>query len=467
MLNVEMRIFTPEQVWQIHEKTLEFLEKYGICMEYAPAVDVFKAHGAQVDGFMVKMPRALVEKAMQNAPSSFALWARDPQYQLTIGRGEKTVLGPVAGAVFVSGSQGHRTATFDDAIKFHKLAHTSDICNFTAAGLIYPPAEDSNEGLKRQLLTAIEYSSKPLLGLTQNENIAKMTLSALKAFSPNMPHYVMGVCNSLSPLKWDENMLGAIMAFAEEAQPLIFACCSMAGFTSPLTVADTVLNNNIEIVAGIVLAQLINPGTPVIYGNTSTATDMKSFTLASGGPECALIAVGASQMAEHYNVPLRCLGGLNDAKELDFQCGAEAATNMFFNLNNKTSLTLHGLGVMESFMSACYEKWVLDEELVRRIYRMQQGPGVSSPQIVDTMGAKGSRGNYINDDDTLENFREELHIPQIFDRSSYEVYAAKQLNIMHIAESVVARRIEGYEKPDTPKETLSHVQKLVWDWHCS
>ena len=461
MLDFRMRALTQDQVEDIHQKTLEMLEQHGICMEYDRAVEIFKKHGASADGHLVKIPRSVVERALKTAPSRFALWAREKKHCIEVGRGCAPAIGPAAGVVCVSDINGRRMATFDDFINFQKLAQTSESCSFGAAGMLYPIVSDGSEALKKQLRLAVEYTSKPLLGLTQNERVSRMSIDMMKALSPDAPHYVMGVVNSISPLKWDENMLGSIIEFAQANQPMVIACCSMAGFTSALSLSETIASNNVELIAGIVLAQLVNPGTPVVYGNTSAVTDMRTFGLAIGSPEYALLSVCASQMAEFYNLPYRSGGGLTDAKTFDFQCGAESATNLFVSLNNDVSVMLHALGVMESFMAINYEKWIADEEIIERVLRVRKGVGNVRPDIVSVMAEKGPGGTYITDDETIFGFKDELHIPNVFDRTPYDSWAQKGIVLEKKAHDAVSTRLEAYVKPDCPASILVDLDRIA------
>lgn len=148
------------------------------------------------------------------------------------------------------------------------------------------------------------------------------------------------------------------IAYAANNQPLVLACCSMAGFTSPTTLSATVIQNNAEILAGIVLSQLVRPGAPVVYGNTSTITDMSSMNLCIGAPEYQLISTAASQLEKYYKIPYRSGGGLTDAKDPDIQAGIEATTNLLLSIANGVNFILHAVGIMESFMSVSYEKWI-------------------------------------------------------------------------------------------------------------
>jgi trimethylamine--corrinoid protein Co-methyltransferase len=77
----------------------------------------------------------------------------------------------------------------------------------------------------------------------------------------------------------------------------------MAGASSPVTLAGTLVTHNVEVLAGITLAQLTERGSPVIYGSSTTAMDLRLATASVGSPECALISAAVAFIAKQYRLP--------------------------------------------------------------------------------------------------------------------------------------------------------------------
>jgi trimethylamine--corrinoid protein Co-methyltransferase len=266
----------------------------------------------------------------------------------------------------------------------------------------------------------IEMSDKPLVGLSQDARIAADSIEMARwAAGDDNPHFVIGVVDALSPMAWDEKMLSALMVYAQKAQPCIVTACSMAGMSSHIRLAETLVQNHAEILAGIVLAQLLHPGTPVVYGNTSVIADMRTMIPAPGSPEFALMTVAAVQLARLLGLPCRAGGGLTDAKEVDAQAGIEAAVNLMVTEMIRPDLLLQGVGLLESFATISYDKWIMDEEIIDRICRITRGIGAPGGDAVDAIGQTGPGGNYLMHPSTLTGFRTEHFIPHVSDRSSY------------------------------------------------
>ena len=134
----------------------------------------------------------------------------------------------------------------------------------------------------------------------------------------------MGVISSLTPLSYSPEMVEAILGYAQARQALLMANLAMAGSTAPITVAGLLALQNAELLAGIVLVQLVGPGTPVVYGTTSTNIDMRSGALAIGSPELAQIVSAHMQIVRYYGLPSRGSGALTDANYPNAQAGLES-----------------------------------------------------------------------------------------------------------------------------------------------
>jgi len=437
-----------ENIEKIHDLTLGLLEKHGITMDNEDAIKTFKKNGAHIENNRVFIPRLLIEASLQSIPSEFELKARNPVHNIRVGLPHKTLFGPSAGVLYVLNKEGHRIrGTMNDLENFHKLSHSSDFCDISCAGLLYPESTDPQKILYEQMMSAIRFSDKSLLGLTNNKKIAEDTIEMARiATQSGEGHYVMGIVNSLSPMSWDENMLDAIKIFAEKNQPLVIACCSMAGFTSHISLEGTLVSNNAEILSGLVYSQLIRPGAPVIYGNTSAVSDMRTVGLAIGAPETAVISTAACQLARYYGVPFRSGGGLSDAKDLDAQAGIEATTNLMFTMANKVDVAFHSLGILESFNTISYQKWIMDEEILARIFVLEKEMNGFSDSLIDVIGEVGTK-NYLEHPDTMKHFREAFFLPKVSDRFGYSTWEARGIDIKSKTNQLVEKRLRDYQEP--------------------
>jgi trimethylamine--corrinoid protein Co-methyltransferase len=438
----------------VHQTTLDILGSKGLAFMSEEALGLFKERGFKVEGARVLFSQAEIERALASAPDKFELVSRSPERGLSLGVGQKPVLLSASGVpMIITREGGQKPVDFTDYRDMLKLTHTSQVLEMANSGALYPSYEKAKLGLYLQVYETLLMTDKPLVGQSEGSLLSHYSIDLAQAACGFSDRVVMvGICNSLSPMAWDARMLEGIKVFSERGQALNISCCAMNGATAPVYLLGSIIQTNCEVLGGLVYAQLIRPGTPVIYGTTSSVMDMGTMGLALGAPEYSLISVGCAQMAAHYGLPYRGGGGLTDAKELDAQAGLESAWNLIFSYFEGVHFMLQAVGVMESFMAVAFDKWVFDEEIIARILRLAKGLGPSPSDLVETFNQGLEAGGYLKLKSTLKNFRKEFYRPTLGDRHNFESYKQKGLTLRNEAWLEVARRLKAYEKPPLEAE---------------
>jgi trimethylamine--corrinoid protein Co-methyltransferase len=350
----QFELLTNERVEQIHETSIRILTQIGVEFGYPPALEMLKKGGARVEGQRVFFSERLIEEQIDKAPGKFRLYARDPEKDVIVG-GENTVFTPGYGAPFVTElNSGRRKGTLKDFVNFVKLTGAStnqDICSGTVIEANDVPHEIRHA---QMLYTAMKYSDKCFMGSTMGAQGAKDSirmasiLFGSEAQLAEKPRFISILC-SLTPLKYDVRMLGALMEYARAGQPQLISSLSIAGSTGPVTLAGNLALQNAEILAGIVLAQLVREGTPVIFAGASSNTEMRSGALSIGSPEMALNTAATAQLARYYNLPSRSGGAVCDAKIPDAQAGYESMMSLLMAQVSGIHFVLHTAGILDSY----------------------------------------------------------------------------------------------------------------------
>ena len=235
----------------------------------------------------------------------------------------------------------------------------------------------------------------------------------------------IGLINSLSPLGYGSEMLEALLVYAHHRQPVIVAALSMAGSTGPITLAGVLVQQNAELLAGIALTQLINPGTPVVYGSTSTNLDMKTGGLAIGSPELSMMIGAHADLCRYYGLPSRSGGALTDSHTPDAQAGYESMFSLMTTFQCGIDIVLHAGGILSSFLSFSYEKFVLDDEICGMVRHWLQGIPVNEETLAFPVIAQaGPGGNYLMEKHTLDRCRTEFWQPAVSSRDGIESWMA-------------------------------------------
>jgi trimethylamine--corrinoid protein Co-methyltransferase len=230
----------------------------------------------------------------------------------------------------------------------------------------------------------------------------------------------------MSPLKLDEHYADMMILIAKNGIPLVCPAEPLCGATSPITVAGNVLMQTVDSLMGIMLAQIVSPGTPVIFGSVATSTDLRDLKYLAGSVEMGLTNAGSAQMAQYYKLPFYATGGMTDSKVLDSQSGYESAiTNLLCALAGSNFIH-DSAGLMEFAMTVCLEKYVIDNDILGMVLRAVEGITVNDETLAyDLINQVGPAGNFVTAKHTRRFMRSEHYEPTISDRNLREDWEAE------------------------------------------
>ena len=255
--------------------------------------------------------------------------------------------------------------------------------------------------------------------------------------------------NSITPLKYDERMLGALMTYAEAGQCCLISSLVMSGSTGPVAMAASLALQMAEILAGTCLAQIINPGTPVVMGSTSGACDMRAMSLSIGSAETALYTAATAQMGRFYGVPTRGGGGLCDAKVVDAQAGYESMLTLLAAASSGINYVLHAAGIMQYYTSFSYEKFIIDDEIAGLVNKFLKGFDFSEEKfLMDDIKQVGPGGHFLYQPSTFSMCREEQRDVYVSDRGNWQDWDNKgRKTVAEVANEKWQSLLASYEAP--------------------
>ena len=461
-------ILTKTQVEKVHATSLKILEQIGIDFGYPPAVEVLKKGGAKVEGQRVFFPSRLVEAQIKKAPHRFTMHARNPQNNVVVGGGN-IVFTPGYGAAFVTDLEnGRRKATLKDYENFVKLTGASANQDILSGTVVEPTDVPYETRHARMVYTAVKYSDKCLMGSAMGAQAARECIQMATILSGGRSQIesapgILGIVGPLTPLKYDSRMLGALMEYAAAGQPAMIASLAIAGATGPVTLAGNLALQNAEVLAGIVLVQMIREGSPVIFGGASSNTEMRNGTLSIGSPEMAMNAAATAQMARYYKLPVRSGGAVCDAKSTDAQASYESMMNLLMALVCGTNFVLHSAGILESFNCMSYEKFIIDDEMCGMIKRIKRAIEVNPVTLAfDVIKTVGPGGHFLDKDHTYDHFRTEFYHPRLSNRDDFVIW--QESGSPQSAETANKRYkeiLETYEAPELPAEIDKDLQAFI------
>ena len=413
-LAAQLKVLSPEDMNMIHEKVLELLGKKGIVFQSDDAVETFRRHGAKTEDHTVYIPKEIVEKALKQCPSSFLLEAMDPKYNVTVGEG--LLIHPAGGEVFIEDyNQGRRAPTLKDFANLQKLYQACE--NIDIGG--YQPLSPGNvaEEVKGLycMLQSFRHCSKPLLSPMELDTV-KQKEECLEIFNVAYGkenyienHYLTwhAVCPN-SPYFYSDFACEGIKVYAEHHQPVIIVSAPMTGITSPVYLLSAVILSLAEMIAGLVYAQLITSGVPVVLSASLTYGNMRYATWECAAPDTALMLCASIQMfRDFYRLPARAQTGVTSAKCIDYQAGMETMQSLLTSALAGVNLTSQSVGTLANLMTTSLEKTVLDDELIGRVRYILKGMDTSTQAagMEDLMKAEPCQ-DFMTAESTLLHFRD-------------------------------------------------------------
>ncbi len=464
-------ILDKTQIEKVHETSLRILEEIGLDFGYPPALEVLKKGGAKVDGQRVFFPPGLIEAQIKKAPAEFTLHARNPEHNVVIG-GNHMVLAPGYGAPFVTDIEnGRRKATMKDFENFVKLTGASANQDILSGTVVEPTDMPYETRHAHMVYTAMKYSDKCVMGSTMGAQAASdcIQLAAILFGSRDQlasTPGIISVLGPLTPLKYDARMLGALMEYAAAGQPQLITSLAIAGATGPVTLAGSLALQNAEVLAGIVLTQLVREGTPVIFGGVSSNAEMRNGTLSIGSPEMAMTTAATAQLARYHKLPVRSGGAICDSKSPDSQASYESMMSLLMARVSGINFVLHSAGILESYNCMSYEKFIIDDEMCGMVKRIERGYEVNPDTLAfDIIKEVGPGGHFLDKDHTFDHFRTEFYQPQLSNRDDYVSWQEKgSPQSMETANKKYKEILETYEAPELPvdvdKDLLKFIEKL-------
>jgi len=463
-----LEYFSQDDLQQIHDTALRILESVGIDFIYEPALDLLAKAGCKVDGNRVFFPPKLVDKQIAKAPSQFTLYARNAEKNVVIG-GEHMAYVPCYGAPVVHNlDEGRRDSTLKDFVNFVKLTHASYYQDITGGLMAEPNDIPIQRRGAEMLYAAMRYSDKPFMGGSLGAEAANESIAAASIVfgSPEemaaKPPFI-GILGSRSPLSYDDKMLSAMMVYARAGLPQLVSALSIAGATGPVTMEGTLVVQLAENLAGITLVQLVREGTPVVMGGQSTSAAMRYGTLSIGAPEMAINTAATAQLARFYNLPSRSGGALTDSKTCDSQAGAESMMGQLMSTMSGINFVLHSAGILETYMVASYEKFILDDEICGTCKRIKAGENITEERLaVDLISEVGPGGEYLTSEHTFRNFRSEFYQPVLADRSNFATWRKDgALSSDKRANTRWKKILADYTEPELPADIERDLRKFV------
>ncbi|MEN8243705.1 MAG: trimethylamine methyltransferase family protein [Thermodesulfobacteriota bacterium] len=463
-----IQFLSDKEVKLLHDQSLKILKEIGMRLPHDEALELVSQNGADiVDKNVVRFPERLVRSAIETLPKrkDVTLYGREPKHDVTFNKHDPALACmTMAVNVIDPHTRQKRLATNGDLAALTRMA--DDLEHIRVNGGLVTPQEVPKEFNDWYTwATTIKNTSKHItggmLGVRCVQDAAKMGAIALgdeKRFYDRP--FISGWVLTLPPLGIDAESLEALMEMSRMNIPAIVSSGPILGTSSPITIAGTVAQAHAEILACIVVSQLVNPGAPIVYTSFARGIDMKSGNISMACPEFGILKVAMAQMGRFLDLPVRMPALLRDAKVIDAQAGYE--TGM---IGTVTGLAADLMDAMQLDMDLVvdFPDLVFCNECMAGISRMARELKVDNESLaLEAIKNVGPGGTFLSHPHTYDNFRQELWMPEFMERRNWELWEEDgSLDIFKVVEKKALAMLA--EKPATllPKEVEKQIDAVV------
>jgi trimethylamine---corrinoid protein Co-methyltransferase len=413
-----------EECEKIHEASLEILWRIGIDVYDEKARAVLAAGGAKVDGLRARLPEYMVARALVSAPHTMTLYNRKGKVAMRAG-GYNSHFGGGSDCLNIL---DHRTGQrrkplLSDVRQAALVMDALPEIDFVMSAFL-PEDVDPRVYDRYQMEVMLNNTTKPIVFVTPDFEgcasaieMCEIVAGGAEAFQrkPFATCYI----NVTSGMTMNAEALQKCMFLAEKGLPLLWIPLNAGGVNSPVTIAGCEASMNAGVLLGIVLSQLVNPGTPIALpgwngGPYNLQTMVGNYVLADeqGVP---------TSMGKYYDLPVFGLGGSTDSKVMDQQCSFEATVSLMTSLLHGANI-VHDVGFMDAGLQGSLQMIVIGNEILGFLRAATAGVPVNDETLaIDVIEEMGPTGNYLGHEHTLRHFKEPYY-SKLIDKNPYSVW---------------------------------------------
>lgn len=464
-----MNLLADEDVSKIIEAAYHLLINLGVRTENREALELYAQGGAEVDfsAQVAKLNPALIDRALKTVPGSFSVWSQDLEYEAVLAGDElHFAAGSLPVNILDSETEVIRAPTIPDLKAMNHLIETLEYVDFQTGPILPPAIPDKIQDVFRFLIN-MSHSNKPYFGGALSVDGMRCQIEMLKIMRGSSAELkakprVIFAANPTAPLSWGPIIAQNLIDSARAWIPVMLIPMPLPGGTAPVTLAGVLAEHTAENLGGIVLAQLANPGAPVLYGGGAILLDMRTGLSCIGAIESQMLGSGYARIGKALGLPTASNIGQSDSQRVDSQAGLESGIGIAIAALSGINLS-RGAGMLFYANCQSMEKLVIDNNICGMARRLAKGIQVGPDQIAQEMIVELGHGasGYINSTHTLKNFRQELFFPTEVIHRKGAVPGEMTPTAFERAKQEVKDRLAKYQPNPMPKEMVAELTKMT------
>jgi len=470
MLRPRLELLNRETIERIVAEAYELLWNPGVRIHSDEALGLLAEAGATVDfeARVAQIPAELARQAVESAPSSFYLYNAKGEPVVHYG-GDDVQFDPGSAAIHIldHGAVRSRPPVTADFVRYIKLAEVLPELDAVSTALVCADVPESIADLYR-LYLVLRYAVKPAVTgafAVETWSVMHDLLVAVAGSAEALadkPLAVFDVCPS-PPLLWSEITCQNLIDCARTSVPAELVSMPLAGATGPATLVGSVVQHAAENLSALAIHQLARAGSPIVWGGSPAAFDMRTGTTPMGAIETLMIDCAYAQVGKYLNLPTHAYMGMSDAKIVDGQAGLESGIGTIMAALAGVNM-VSGAGMMDFESCFSLEKLVIDHEIIGMARRLVRGIDCSEdPLATAIIQQVGHKGNFLATKHTLGWFQKELFMPTaVIDRDTRQAWEEKGArDATQRAHERVEELIGTYEPRELPPEVTKELEDIT------
>lgn len=420
-----LKFLSDDEVKAMHEATLKVMSEVGVIWTHQPSLDILLSAGCTMRDNRVLMPPDLVMDSISKANKRPKIRGRNGTVN-ELGGGN-LFFHNLGGArdVFDARTGTHHAATHEDCVNATRVLDALPNCNNITPFFTPPDVENEMMALHMYRYT-LSNTTKPVQGPGIQFGHEVKYAVEMAAVIGIQPHELTLSLSPVSPLTMHDVAAQAVMDMAHAGVIHANLPAPTGGATSPMTITGSLVQQNAETLAPLVLAQLINPGCGVVYCGRLGLLEPRTG-LIWGGVELGISSAATVQLGHYYGFAVNVYGFSTNAHTLDAQNAFERGLNASLPALAGAD-ELSGIGEMEAGVMGSFAQMVLDNELAKSMHRQRQGLSADAEHLaVEVIDAvMNTNRNYLASKHTLKHLRAgEIALTKLAERNSWDTWEDK------------------------------------------
>lgn len=449
----------------VHQKTLDILFDVGFCVPEKSLLSQLEKAGFMVnyETRMVKATQELLDEALKNLPNDASLHDRDGIKKLDFTNHSYFMGAGTPVNVLDLETGKRRSATHKDVCSLVTIQDA-----LPEVDIVRPTVTATDLGNHSDLIEIAELArrtQKPIVHRTLSPDRVEAAVELLAATRGgkdalrSQPNFATLYC-PISPGYYTSENILCMLKWAEYGVPITLLSMAMGGASAPATLLGELVVINTDILAWVIVLQILYPGLKLIYGSVSSVLDMRTGILPLGSPERGMLNSGAAIMGHYYGIPSMCGGLSSDAKELDIQAGYEKAITAIPLLLEGASI-IYGVGTTDAGAMISYTQMIMDAELIGGLRRMMQGISLHElDEEVDLIKANTPRGNFLKEKHTRRNYARHWQ-PEFLNKEAYETWLENKEPIEAKCRDKAKELLQNHKPPPLPAKVEAELERII------